>query len=220
MQTGDQLLAADGQWQTVATVTVNEQPLQAYNLTVDGYHTYFIKGIGAAHGVWVHNDCWEDLPDDAVATGKTTPDGRPLYTFKGKDGKHVTAYKGEDGRYYNPKKYAPDDVNAQKDAVSVSKSPSTMLGANGTRLDSETVWKAQGSKARIDVENPAPGERPGQVHYQDKNNNKYYYNPKDGKFYVGKTEDNIVAPKSIQNLLRDPSFRRGIDKALRYLGEK
>ena len=49
-----------------------------------------------------------------------------------------------------------------------------MLGENGTQVSSKTIWK-NGKTERIDVENPAPGERPGQVHYHDSNNNKYYY---------------------------------------------
>ena len=40
-----------------------------------------------------------------VRTGKTTPDGRPLYTFKDNTGKQITAYKGKDERYYDPKVY-------------------------------------------------------------------------------------------------------------------
>ena len=34
------------------------QPLQAYNLTVTDWHTYFVKGDKAEmEGVWVHNEC-------------------------------------------------------------------------------------------------------------------------------------------------------------------
>lgn len=40
----------------------------------------------------------------------------------------------------------------------------SMLGANGPRVDSKTIWKGDG-KERIDVENPNPGQRPGQIHY-------------------------------------------------------
>ncbi len=40
-----------------------------------------------------------------------------------------------------------------------------MLGANGAQFTSKTLW--QDGKARIDVENPAPGKRPGQIHYQE-----------------------------------------------------
>ena len=63
-------------------------------------------------GVWVHNSCWDRLPDDAKPTNKTTPDGRPLYTFKDANGNQVTAYQGSDGRWYDPKEHAPDAPTA------------------------------------------------------------------------------------------------------------
>ncbi|MGP4864048.1 hypothetical protein ACTXGK_07600 [Psychrobacter sp. T6-5] len=110
-------------------------------------------------------------------------------------------------------------VKGATSKASNSTSSSSMLGANGTQTSSKTVWKEKGSKARIDVENPAPGERPGQVHYQDANNAKYYYNPADGKLYTGKISDGLVAPKSIQKLLKNDDFKNGINKGLKYLGE-
>ena len=61
-------------------------------------------------------------------------------------------------------------------------------------------------------------QRPGQVHYQDIDNQKYYYQSSSNSFTLdpeGKTQ----APKSIQRLLDNPSFANGINKALRYLGE-
>ncbi|MFC0971063.1 VENN motif pre-toxin domain-containing protein, partial [Pasteurella multocida] len=97
---------------------------------------------------------------------------------------------------------------------------SVMFGAKGTKIYSSTVWKKQGSKARIDVENPAPGKRPGQIHYQDENNVKYYYNHMDDKFYIGKISDGKEAPANIQNLLNNSKIRNGINKGLEYLGEK
>ena len=51
-----------------------------------------------------------------------------------------------------------------------------MLGINGPTVPSKTLWMGKG-KERIDVENPAPGKRAGQIHYQDNSNNKYYYDP-------------------------------------------
>lgn len=34
---------------------------------MDEDHTYFIKGAKTdSQGVWVHNDCWTDLPKDAI----------------------------------------------------------------------------------------------------------------------------------------------------------
>ena len=218
LKAGYKLLSENNHWQTVKGVSIKAEKLSAYNLTVETDHTYFIKGANSdLDGVWVHNNCWNSLPADAVRTGKTTPNGRPLYTFKDNTGKQVTAYKGKDGRYYDPKVYSPEKVDAVN-AKAVDNN--AMLGANGTKIFSSTVWKENGSKARIDIENPSPGKRPGQIHYQDQNNIKYYYNPKDDKFYVGKISDGKVAPKNIQELLSNPDFRRGIDKGLNYLGEK
>jgi len=84
-----------------------------------------------------------------------------------------------------------------------------MLGERGTRLDSKTLW--QRGKARLDVENPAPGQRPGQIHYQE-GNETYLYEPVKKEF--------IGAPRRINDLLReDPKFAAAVEKALRYLGE-
>ncbi|NMP26589.1 hypothetical protein GW590_06880 [Rahnella sp. SAP-1] len=83
-----------------------------------------------------------------------------------------------------------------------------MLGANGVQTSSKTIWKGAG-KERIDVENPAPG----QLHYQDNKDNKYLYDPKTDSF--------PDAPKSVNSLLNDPSFRKEINKGMtQYLGEK
>lgn len=87
-----------------------------------------------------------------------------------------------------------------------------MLGANGVQTFSKTIWKGVG-KERIDVENPAPGKRVGQLHYQDNQDNKYHYDPKTYSF--------PDAPKSVNNLLNEPSFRKAINKGMtKYLGEK
>ncbi|PWK52952.1 intein [Pleionea mediterranea] len=86
-----------------------------------------------------------------------------------------------------------------------------MLGANGTKTANTTLWKGKG-KERIDVENPNPGQRPGQVHYQDNKNNKYLYEPKTNSFRD--------APKSVNKMLNDKKFKGAIDKAMtKYLGE-
>ncbi len=83
--------------------------------------------------------------------------------------------------------------------------------SKGTQVNSKTLWKGKG-KERIDVENPNPSQRPGQIHYQDNNGSKYIYDPSSGTF-----KD---APKSVNDLLNNPSFKRGIDKGLEYLGIK
>ena len=58
LKTGSRLFAENGAEPTVQSVTVKPEPLQAYNLTVADWHTYFVKGDKAeTEGVWVHNDC-------------------------------------------------------------------------------------------------------------------------------------------------------------------
>jgi RHS repeat-associated protein len=87
------------------------------------------------------------------------------------------------------------------------------FGHRGTQTTGTTVWKATGSKERIDVENPNPGQRPGQIHYQDKDNKKYLYNPVRKEF--------IGASKSLnKELLRRPEIQKAIQKGLKLLGEE
>ena len=58
LKAGSRLFAENGAEQTVQSVTVKPEPLQAYNLTVADWHTYFVKGDKAeTEGVWVHNAC-------------------------------------------------------------------------------------------------------------------------------------------------------------------
>lgn len=98
-----------------------------------------------------------------------------------------------------------------------------MLGANGVKVPSKTIWKGEG-KERIDVENPNPnpGQRPGQVHYQGNKNNKYYYDPNNNNFYsFDSTKNKVTAPSSVNKLLDDPKFKQAIDKGMKqYLAEK
>ncbi|MDR3618225.1 MAG: RHS repeat-associated core domain-containing protein [Paludisphaera borealis] len=86
-----------------------------------------------------------------------------------------------------------------------------MVGAKGPTIPSLTIWKGKG-RERIDIENPSPGKRPGQIHYQDNQNNKYIYDQTTDSFRD--------APKPINDLLSDPLFRKAIEKGLTYLGEK
>ena len=58
LKAGSRLFAENGAEPTVQSVTVKQEPLQAYNLTVADWHTYFVKGDKAeTEGVWVHNAC-------------------------------------------------------------------------------------------------------------------------------------------------------------------
>jgi hypothetical protein len=70
----------------------------------------------------------------------------------------------------------------------------------------------------IDVENPNPGQRPGQIHYQPKKDVNWYYEPKRDKFYDQETGKD--APQSVQEKPKDPGIRAGIDQGLTMPGEK
>jgi hypothetical protein len=106
---------------------------------------------------------------------------------------------------------------AENRSLSVKSGDGGMLGAKGTQTSSTSVWHGSG-KERIDVENPAPGVRAGQVHYQDNSGAKYYYQPLTGKFTLD-AQGKVDAPKNIQKLMENKDFMNGINKALRYLGE-
>ncbi len=92
----------------------------------------------------------------------------------------------------------------------------------GTIVNSKTLWKDSKGN-RIDVENPNPGQRPGQIHFQDNKKNKYLYNNKDGRFYSRdpKTKKwNVPAPNRINEKLSNPNVQRAIQTGNKYLGNK
>lgn len=86
-----------------------------------------------------------------------------------------------------------------------------MPGANGAQFNSKTLLNIErnGSK-RIDVENPAPGVRPGQIHYQTPNS-KHIYDFVSGRF----ANMSNTAHKA---LMRTPGVAGAIKKGLRFLG--
>lgn len=87
-----------------------------------------------------------------------------------------------------------------------------MIGSKGTQLTSKTMWLK--GPYRIDVENPNPGQRPGQIHFQDQATGaKYLYNFETGQF------DGM--PNSLQKELakKFPDHLKGIAKGKSALGE-
>lgn len=84
-----------------------------------------------------------------------------------------------------------------------------MLGVNGTQTFSTTLTKP-GLKYRVDVENPAPGIRPGPLHFQQ-GDAKYLYDFDAGSF--------VGMPNSMQKVIaRDPNVARAIEKGRSVLG--
>lgn len=92
-----------------------------------------------------------------------------------------------------------------------------MLGSKGPQITSKTLWEGDDGYERIDVENPNPGQRPGQIHYQPAEGVKWYYDPIKNKLYNQKT--GALAPKSVQDKLLDPEIKAAVDEGMRQLGE-
>ena len=91
-----------------------------------------------------------------------------------------------------------------------------IIGENGAQFESKTLWQ-DNKIGHIDVENPAPGKRDGQIHFQDTTGNKWYYDIDGNFFYNQKTGE--LAPKSVQKLLEKEEVIKAIQKGLKYLGE-
>jgi hypothetical protein len=85
----------------------------------------------------------------------------------------------------------------------------SMIGEGGTQVTSRTLLQAE--TYRIDVENPAPGIRPGQLHLQDAEDNKFLYDFEADRF--------AGVPRTLaQKVSNDPASQRAIATGKRYLG--
>lgn len=76
-----------------------------------------------------------------------------------------------------------------------------MIGESGTQVTSRTLLQAE--TFRIDVENPAPGVRPGQLHLHDAAGHKYLYD-----FATDRFAD--LPPSLAQRVSADPAIHRAI----------
>ncbi|MFD9098987.1 hypothetical protein [Streptomyces collinus] len=83
--------------------------------------------------------------------------------------------------------YHPDAVERRihdiRDSYGIKEPPpNSMIGANGNQVTSKTLWNH--GPYRLDVENPNPGQRAGQLHFRNQSNltAKYQYNFDEGKF--------------------------------------
>ena len=92
-----------------------------------------------------------------------------------------------------------------------------MLGENGTKVGKSITTGSNGPTERVDVENPAPGEREGNVHYHEPNNTKWRYDVESGQLVNPKSGN--PAPPRVQRVLKQDWFQKAIGKALNILGE-
>ncbi|MFZ2421411.1 MAG: hypothetical protein WA029_09725 [Anaerolineae bacterium] len=94
-----------------------------------------------------------------------------------------------------------------------------MLGASGPGFPSKTLFK--GEKGRLDVENPAPGKRPGQIHFQEwgEKGGKWYYDPMTKTFLSDKATGALPPAWLLKLIKEDEGFLGAMEKGMRYLGE-
>lgn len=59
LKAGQRLLNQDESWSEVVSVKIEQKPLEAYNLHVDQFHSFFVRGAANDNTkpVWVHNAC-------------------------------------------------------------------------------------------------------------------------------------------------------------------
>jgi len=83
-----------------------------------------------------------------------------------------------------------------------------------TRHEPPAKTLYSGEDFRIDVENPAPGKRPGKIEVQfgGKGSPGYNYDLTSGSF-TG------LSKTATRKLLEDPNVQRAIAKGLKYLGQ-
>lgn len=100
-------------------------------------------------------------------------------------------------------------ANGATDEGAAASDDEAMLGAGGTQVTSRTLL--QTSSYHIDVENPAPGVRPGQIHLQDYAGSKYIYDVQTGAFEG-------LPSNLAKQVAQNPAVARAIATGLRYLG--
>ncbi|MGR9201683.1 hemagglutinin repeat-containing protein [Rhizobium leguminosarum] len=97
LKPGDRMLDDDGSWSKVVSVRVADKPLDAYNLTVADFHTYFVKQAtnDDVKPVWVHNVACTVIPknmEEKILFGEINARGRLIGAHSGdviSDGNYV-----------------------------------------------------------------------------------------------------------------------------------
>lgn len=103
-----------------------------------------------------------------------------------------------------------------------------MLGRKGVQTTSVTVGKdIESTGIRVDVENPDPGGRPGQIQIQrgtGTGKDTLLYDPATGDTSrpdgVKPSESNRISNTDLKKLQKSRDFKRAIEKAKKILGEQ
>ena len=172
-------------------------------------HPYYVAGRGFV------NACQLCIGSPLLDSDGKILEIEQIYKEQLEKNEEVTVYnfQVEDWHTYHVGEMEVLVHNAEYES---GKNSDYMFGENGTQFESKTTWK-NGKTERIDIENPAPGERPGQIHYHEPNNTKWYLDVNEMKFYNQKTGE--IAPKSIQKILKNKDVINAINKGLKFLGE-
>ena len=72
---GDNLLTSEGRKVEIGSVSLSKKKVTVYNLTVNGFHTYFVGDLG----IWVHNKANNYHKWTCVATGVQLRIGEPEF---------------------------------------------------------------------------------------------------------------------------------------------
>ncbi len=91
------MLNDDSTWAEVVSVKIELKPLQAFNLTVADYHTYFVAANDEADAVWVHNSCYRSVPEGYNPIAQKTEYGQNHW----KNANGDVVYRGHDGKFYD-----------------------------------------------------------------------------------------------------------------------
>lgn len=169
------------------------------------------KPACASGGMITADTDWEELFKQDAGDKKAAGPKKP--NIPGADGGGKA--KGNGGGKVKP---CTGTGSGKKDSGKDSK----IFGSNGLRIQSKTLLDEQkvGQYTyRIDVENPSPSKRPGQIHVQlgGKGSDHYLWRP-GGKFSM---KDGTALPRKVQKHIdKSPDAQRAIRQGLEYLGEK
>ncbi len=156
-----------------------------------------------AHPFWVDSDGeWVDAADLQPGDVLLTPDGVTRVDAVEHRTETATVYNLTVADIHTYHVLAGDDPVLVHNCAG-------MMGENGTQTVSKTLMK--NSNYHIDVENPAPGRRAGQLHLQDYAGNKYQYDVATGRF-TG------LSGQLARQVASDAAVTRAIATGLRYLG--
>lgn len=88
LRPGDKLLTATESWSEVVSVSIRDEPIRAYNLSVAEDENFFVAEKSAEEALWVHNCPIKKPPRGRGSTPKADRDPQRTYTDKQKRQRH------------------------------------------------------------------------------------------------------------------------------------